>query len=59
MPELMDDWDERLVVTLMEVNGEGTKLTLKQVAEQDQVIFNIKVQKFVIDTRIVGQQHPS
>jgi hypothetical protein len=38
-PELLDDWDQRLVVTLMEVNEEGTKLTLKQMAEKDQVRF--------------------
>ena len=48
-PELMDDWDQRLVVTLMEVNDEGTKLTLKQVAEKDQVRFFIKVQVLNID----------
>ena len=45
----MDDWDQRLVVTLMEVNDEGTKLTLKQVAEKDQVRFFIKVQVLNID----------
>jgi len=35
-PELLDDWDQRLIVTTLEVNPEGTRLTLNQVAEKDQ-----------------------
>ena len=36
-PEVLDDWDQRLVVTLLEVNDQGNRLTLQQVAEKDQV----------------------
>ena len=55
-PELMDDWDQRLVVTLMEVNDEGTKLTLKQVAEKDQVRFNIILVFIKIKLSVVCQR---
>ena len=51
-PELLDDWDQRLVVTVMEVNDEGTTLTLKQVAEKDQVGFNIEL--FFIKIKFVS-----
>ena len=37
-PELLEDWDQRLVVTTLIVDEEGTRLTLDQVAEKDQVI---------------------
>ena len=36
-PELVDDWDQRLVVTTLRVNEEGTRLSLHQLAETDQV----------------------
>ena len=36
-PELLDDWDQRLVVTTLLVNEEGSRLSLDQVAETDQV----------------------
>ena len=36
-PELVDDWDQRLVVTTLAVNEEGTRLSLDQLAETDQV----------------------
>ena len=36
-PELLDDWDQRLVVSTLFVNQEGTRLSLHQVAERDQV----------------------
>ena len=36
-PELLDDWDQRLVVSTLFVNQEGTRLSLHQVAETDQV----------------------
>merc|ERR1712025_238124 len=35
-PELLDDWDQRLVVTTLEVDPAGRRLTLSQVAEKDQ-----------------------
>lgn len=35
-PELLDDWDQRLIVTTLEVSPEGTRLTLNQIAEKDQ-----------------------
>jgi len=37
-PELLDDWDQRLVVSTLEVvpHGLGTKLIVHQVAEKDQ-----------------------
>jgi len=34
-PELVDDWDQRLVVTTLTVNTEGTMITLDQAAEKD------------------------
>ena len=37
-PELVDDWDQRLVVTTLTVNNEGTIITLDQAAEKDMVI---------------------
>ena len=37
-PELVDDWDQRLVVSSLHVNEEGTRLSLDQVAETDQVL---------------------
>ena len=37
-PELLDDWDQRLVVTTLMVQGqEGEGIELNQVAEKDQV----------------------
>ena len=37
-PELLDDWDQRLVVTTLMVQGqEGERIELNQVAEKDQV----------------------
>ena len=36
-PELLDDWDQRLVVTTLWVDEEGTSISLEQVAEKDQV----------------------
>ena len=36
-PELLDDWDQRLVVSTLFVNEDGTRLSLDQVAETDQV----------------------
>ena len=33
----MDDWDQRLVVSTLQVNEEGTRLSLDQLAETDQV----------------------
>ena len=42
-PEVLDDWDQRLVVTLLKVNDQGNKLTLQQVAEKDQVSSSKKV----------------
>ena len=36
-PELLDDWDQRLVVSTLFVNEDGTRLSLHQVAETDQV----------------------
>ena len=36
-PELLDDWDQRLVVTTVTVSPEGDRITLSQEAEKDQV----------------------
>ena len=36
-PELLDDWDQRLVITTLENNDQGSRITLNQVAEKDQV----------------------
>ena len=36
-PELLDDWDQRLVVTTLQVDAEGERIELNQVAEKDQV----------------------
>ena len=36
-PELLDDWDQRLVVTNLQVDAEGERIELNQVAEKDQV----------------------
>ena len=34
---MLDDWDQRLVVTTLQVDEEGHRLELQQVAEKDQV----------------------
>jgi len=34
-PELLEDWDQRLVVTTLEVEEGGSKLSLRQVAEKE------------------------
>ena len=36
-PELVDDWDQRLVVTTLSLDRVGKKIILVQVAEKDQV----------------------
>jgi hypothetical protein len=33
----LDDWDQRLVVTTLQVDAEGERIELNQVAEKDQV----------------------
>ena len=38
-PELVEDWDQRLVVTTLSRNPDGGALELSQVAEKDQVSF--------------------
>ena len=40
-PELLDDWDQRLVVTTLIRDRVARKITLLQVAEKDQVRNNI------------------
>ena len=37
-PELVDDWDQRLVVTTLSLDRVGKKIILVQVAEKDQVM---------------------
>merc|ERR1712059_2195 len=34
-PEVLEDWDQRLVVTTLEVEEGGSKLSLRQVAEKE------------------------
>jgi len=34
-PELLDDWDQRLVVTTLDTNENGSRIILNQVAEKD------------------------
>ena len=41
-PELVEDWDQRLLVTTLARNQEGRALELSQVAEKDQVLAIIK-----------------
>merc|ERR1712192_393141 len=36
-PELLDDWDQRLVVTTLTLEEEGSRLCLHQLAEKDQM----------------------
>jgi len=36
-PELLDDWDQRLVVTTLALEEDGSRLCLHQVAEKDQM----------------------
>ena len=36
-PEVVDDWDQRMLVTTLVVEREARKITLIQVAEKDQV----------------------
>eukprot|EP00092_Neocalanus_flemingeri_P004909 GFUD01005282.1.p1 GENE.GFUD01005282.1~~GFUD01005282.1.p1 ORF type:complete len:351 (-),score=116.66 GFUD01005282.1:309-1361(-) len=48
-PELLDDWDQRLVVTILEVKEEGNRMTLKQVAEKDQVFAKDSVVELEVD----------
>ena len=42
-PEVLDDWDQRLVVTLLEVNDQGNRLSIQQVAEKEQVIISMQI----------------
>ena len=55
-PELLDDWDQRLVVTTVKVNEEGTSLTLKQMAEKDQVRFILQYFKLSWSVVVVCQR---
>jgi len=48
-PELLDDWDQRLVVSILEVNNEKTKLTLQQTAEKDQSFANDSLVEFEVE----------
>ena len=36
-PELLDDWDQRLVMTTLSMDRQARKITLLQEAEKDQV----------------------
>ena len=36
-PELLDDWDQRMVVSTLSRDLTGTRLTLLQTADKDQV----------------------
>ena len=36
-PELVDDWDQRMLVTTLLLEGEAKRIILIQVAEKDQV----------------------
>jgi len=46
-PELLDDWDQRLIVTTLNVDTEGTTLELNQIAEKDQ--WNCKDSTLVLE----------
>merc|ERR1719317_444778 len=48
-PELLDDWDQRLVLSILEVNNVGTKLTLQQTAEKDQSFADDSIVEFEVD----------
>merc|ERR1719433_2236869 len=48
-PELLDDWDQRLVVTTLLVNEEGSRLSLDQVAETDQLFCKDSTLLFEVD----------
>ena len=37
-PELVEDWDQRLLVTTLERHEDGQAIELEQKAEKDQVI---------------------
>merc|ERR1712179_385356 len=37
-PELLEDWDQRLVVSTVSLSEDGNRLTIKQIAEKDQRI---------------------
>jgi hypothetical protein len=39
-PELLDDWDQRLVVSCLERGKDGKSLTITQAAEKDQVQYH-------------------
>ena len=38
-PELTEDWDQRFLVSTLRRAADGTRLTLEQRADQDQVIY--------------------
>ena len=53
-PELLNDWDQRLVVTTLMVQGqEGEGIELNQVAEKDQVSQIIGDKKELISKFII------
>ena len=39
-PELVEDWDQRLLVTTLARKEDGNILELSQIAEKDQVLVN-------------------
>merc|ERR1712106_187815 len=50
-PEVLDDWDQRLVVTMLEVNDQGHRLTLQQVAEKDQFLATDSLVELEVDPK--------
>ena len=40
---MLEDWDQRLVVTTLRLDEEGNWLSLEQVAERDQVERTLRV----------------
>ena len=39
-PELVDDWDQRLLMSTLSWNVKANRLTMVQIAEKDQVMIN-------------------
>merc|ERR1711892_10362 len=50
-PEVLDDWDQRLVVTLLEVNDQGNRLSLQQVADKDQFLATDSLVELEVDPK--------
>ena len=58
-PELLDDWDQRWVMSTLTRDTGANRMTLTQVAEKDQVIQSVMITTMMINIAEIlpGQHH--